>query len=94
MKHYKNKSEENNKKIKEYLSKDEIVLANYKNFYATNRRLIRISRDGFLDVAYEHITTIEYTRYRKIRGLIIGILFVFIGIGVLVPGQIAFLHFY
>ena len=38
MKH--NKTEDNNERIKPYLSQGEEILQNYKNFYATDRRLI------------------------------------------------------
>ena len=75
-----NKTEDNNERIKPYLFQGEEILQNYKNFYATNRRLIQIKSTGFLDVAYEHITTIEYKRHYRLRVQITGLFFAIVGI--------------
>lgn len=80
MEHYKNKSENNNERIKTYLFEGERVLQNYKNFYATDRRLIQIKGTGFFDIAYKHITTIEYKRHSRIRVQIIGLSFALLGL--------------
>lgn len=78
MKHH--KTEGNNERIRRYLFQGEEILQNYKNFYATNRRLIQIKNAGFFDIAYEHITTIEYKHHRKVGIAIPGFLFIIIGV--------------
>lgn len=46
--------------IKELLEKNENVLANFKENYATDRRLIFVKKNSYSDIAYNHITSITY----------------------------------
>ncbi len=48
------------KRLKEYLDDDEDIEASYKNYYATNKRLIRLGQGGFSEVGYQHITAINF----------------------------------
>ncbi len=48
------------KRLREYLDDDEDVESSYKNYYATNKRLIQLGRGGFSEVEYQHITAINY----------------------------------
>ncbi len=77
---HKDNSIDKTQRVKDYLFENEKILQNYKNFYATDRRLIQLKGRGFFDVAYNHITTIEYKRHRRIGISIIGILFVIVGV--------------
>ncbi|MGC8621981.1 MAG: hypothetical protein ACP5U0_08720 [Caldisphaera sp.] len=78
MKYNKSGDLEKNLGVNNYLFDGEKILQSYKNLYATDRRLIQVKGSGFFDVAYKHITTIEYKRYHRISAMIIGLLLVII----------------
>jgi hypothetical protein len=70
--------------VNTYLVMGETVLGNYKvkkeRFYATDRRLIVTKKNNFSDVAYNHITTIAYSKKKRKALLYLGILAFLIGI--------------
>ena len=72
-------------KAKEYLVKDEKILASYNGkYFATDKRILITTGDGFEDFSYKHITSVKYQKkprkYLSILGfitLIIGLIFFF-----------------
>ncbi len=47
-------------RLRNYLGTDESVEYTYQNYNVTNKRLIMLKRGGFQDVAFHHITSLNY----------------------------------
>ena len=68
--------------IKEYLGKQERVIASYKGkYFATEKRIIITKHGhGFEDFSYKHITSINYQKYAKKSLIILGVVFLILGL--------------
>ena len=66
--------------LQNFLGNEETVEKSYKNFNATNKRLIITNKHGFQDIAYKHITTLNYEQRIRKWLLALGILFLIGGI--------------
>jgi len=70
--------------IKNYLASDENILAEYKgkgeHFYATDRRVIKAQKNKFLDVSYNHITSISVDEIKYKALIALGIILFIVGI--------------
>jgi len=68
-------------KVEKYIGKKDRILASYKGkYFATQKRLFVIKKDGFEDYMYKHITSIKYEKHVRKSLLIAGILLLIIGI--------------
>jgi hypothetical protein len=67
---------------KSYLGKDETIISSYKGqYFATEKRiLIPNHRHGFEDFSYKHITSIKYEKHARKSLIILGALFIIMGV--------------
>jgi hypothetical protein len=72
------------KDVTSYLANGETILSEYRykkyHYYATDRRLIVFFKGNFSDVAYKHITTINYYYNNREELFYLGIVLFIIGL--------------
>ena len=67
-------------RLKNYLGSDESVEYTYQNYNVTSKRLIILKRGGFQDVAFHHITSLNYDSSARKWLVNLGALFIVLGI--------------
>lgn len=68
------------RRLRNYLGSDESVEYTYQNYNVTGKRLIILKRGGFQDVAFHHITSLNYESRSRRWLIITGIMVIALGI--------------